>query len=134
MGKNELNVKEVSEMKDLLRSEKVERIDFDQLINLLGQCEQLYNNYLKISAGEELLRNDVVLRISGMEKAVAAVQRNKNAVTDAVMVVDSLDTMSDEELLKQFSRSRAKFQDTFPTSFGVVRSNRKTEKDLSVYK
>jgi hypothetical protein len=69
----------------------------------------------------ELLRHDYVGRLSGMLKAIAAVDRRHATGSEILAQLEALPGCSTEQLIEQYRRVSARFRDTFPASFGMVR-------------
>lgn len=69
----------------------------------------------------ELLRNDCIMRISGMLKAIAAVKRNHDKAFEVIGYVEKLTEMKSAELIEEYRRVSAGFRNAFPSSFGLLR-------------
>jgi len=67
-----------------------------------------------------LLRADYINRISGMVKAVAAVERSLDKATEAVGYLEKLDELNAAELIEQYRRTSARFRGAFPSTFGLA--------------
>ena len=100
-----------------LRGERLEQIDFDLLLTRLEACRerlvQMDCQFQELS----LLRADYTDRISGMVKAIAAVTGTKEAMREALMLIESLETVSAEAMIALYRKIRARFRDHFPFSF-----------------
>jgi hypothetical protein len=105
-----------------LAEESVSLIDFDELSRQLVVAQQAVSALSQCSKELELLRTDYVERISGMAKAVAAAENKKEESEEMLTVCMGLETASVTQLLTNYRRVSAKFRDTFPASFGLLRT------------
>jgi len=94
------------------------RLDFDRLRDLLESQTRLLERSTGEAAERQLLRQDLIARIAGMAKAIAAVSRRAGRIREAVEYVERLDRKSAGELLEEYRLVSARFRDTFTTSFG----------------
>ncbi|KAA3634860.1 MAG: hypothetical protein DWP97_06090 [Calditrichaeota bacterium] len=124
---------ELNRYAELLKSEQIERIDFDKLISLLQESSVHFSNFEDISEQYTTLKEDVIFRIAGMEKAITAVNRKNSDVEELTTLINEIGNLNAEELLKQYRKSQARFRDAFPTSFGVFK-DKASKRDLSEYK
>ena len=134
MENNDQLITGLKECKELIQSEKFEKIDFDKLIHLLEYSVNLLNSFDETQSEICLLKNDIIARISGMEKAVAAALRKPEELAETINLVESLHQLDANKLLNQYKRSQAKFRDAFPSSFGVTKKSSIHRKDISQYK
>lgn len=105
---------------DLLSDDQLPLLDFDKLREGLKVSAQILDETDSIRQSVSVLRKDYEARIAGMLKAIAAVDRKRGGLGEAVKAVESLETMSGEELISCYRRTAARFRDTFPTSFGFL--------------
>ena len=124
---------ELNSYAELLKSEKTAIIDFDKLVSLLHESSALYSSFEKLSEQFNTLKEDIIFRISGMEKAVAAVNQKKTDVEELTALVKNIGNLDAEQLLRQYKKSQVRFRDAFPTSFGLLK-DKASKKDLSEYK
>ena len=104
-----------------LSADEISMIDFDRLGADLGQIRDAMSSMT--SAADELacLRQDYQQRISGMIKAVAAVDRKRDRSKDALEMIESLQELEAPELIRCYRTVSARFRDSFPASLGLLR-------------
>lgn len=110
----------IADFVENLSGEKLDAADFDQLSESLKEIYKLIEDYETLSSEHENLRNDYIKRISGMAKAVAAASRRRDEMEEQLGFIESLNNMPTEMLLKAYRKIQAKFQDSFPASFGLL--------------
>ncbi len=113
MEKNSLCLTDLTDLKTALRSDDLTRLDFDRLADWLDTSARL-------QAEHESLRHDYLSRITGMLKAIAAVDRTNDRHPAILATIESLPSMSTAELLTCYRHAAARFRDAFPTSFGFL--------------
>jgi hypothetical protein len=118
-----------------LHDERLPQLDFDrlgeQLTEILGRIEEM----VSWRQSAELLRQDYEARIAGMLKGIAAVERKRDSLAEALRVIENLSSLSCEELLACYRRTTARFRDTFPASFGYLKSSDAVRREkLAAYK
>lgn len=125
----------VQELVGQLRSDQLPLIDFDQLENWLARSAKLMDEAFATKQTAELLRKDYESRIAGMAKGIAAADRKRDSLDEALRLVEQLPTMSGEQLVACYRHMAARFRDAFPTSFGYLSGGSipRAEK-LTVYK
>jgi len=118
------NNDQIENIKDVLKSlnaEDLPQIDFDKLKGsmtlLLDELPKLYFSSNELS----LLRKDYIERISGMVKAITAACHSRDDLEGTLEYLESLSDKRSEELVKQYRIISARFRDTFPASFGLVK-------------
>ncbi len=128
--------KVIDDTKEYLKSEKIETIDFDSLIDSLESSSNLVDNFARHQSEYNLLRDDYTGRIAGMAKAIAVASSRKSEMRDLLDFVNSLEALTAEQLLGAYRKIQAKFQDCFPASFGLLknRNNQAMEKSISEFK
>ncbi len=118
MEKNKNDINYLTEVAALIDEATVARIDFDELksrlINLHGRLEAQET----LAAEYALLRDDCERRIAGMAKAIAAVDRKRDRLEEALALVEELPGLTSVHLLQTYRRIAARFRDSFPGSFG----------------
>ena len=100
-----------------IQSEHIELIDFDSLLLTLQSAEQQLTSYHQNESDLLLLKDSIAGKIIGMEKAITAVTENKEIFSGTMQLIESLPRLNAEQLLQQYSRTRARFHDAFPTTF-----------------
>ncbi len=125
----------VQELVGQLQSDQLPLIDFDQLKDWLARSAKWMDEALATKQSAEPLRRDYESRIAGMAKGIAAADRKRDSVDEALRLVEQLPTMSGEQLVACYRHTAARFRDAFPTSFGYLGSGSipRSEK-LTVYK
>jgi hypothetical protein len=125
LKKNNDNISDIKEILESLNAESLPQIDFDKLKGSLTLLlEELPVLYL---SGEEhlLLRKDYIERISGMVKAITAARQNRDDLESTLEYLEGLADKKSEDLIRQYRIISARFRDTFPTSFGLVKQSSK---------
>jgi hypothetical protein len=92
-------------------------LDFDTLRVQLTALIAHLEHHEQLSAQHALLRTDHEQRIAGMIKAIAAVDRKRSSMEDALARIDSLTHLTASELIAEYRRVSAAFRDSFPTTF-----------------
>ena len=123
-------------LRERLDGSRVEQIDFDELSEKLGELESLLAVCERYGQELETLREDYTSRIAGMIKAIAAVDRKREAPRLALRELEGLPSLSGRELVECYRRTSAKFRDAFPTSFGPRTSGTTISRtrDINAYK
>lgn len=96
-------------------------IDFDKLKQHLVVAADRLRSTTALAESQARLRDDYEKRIAGMIKAVAAVGRKRDGWEEAAALVDQLPTVTVDRLLEIYRRVSARFRDSFPGSFGLIR-------------
>lgn len=99
-------------------AENLSEIDFDQLTTWLGQLDGLLGQVGSRQTESDVLRSDLIGRLSGMVKAIAAVSDSRQDLSGSLLYLDGLKTMTADDLIEQYRRVSARFRDSFPSSFG----------------
>ena len=124
-------------MTAMLSEEKMAQVDFDKLKDWLNRSSAELDRG-DLATGElRLLRSDIIDRISGMQKAIAAVNKRNDQMDEMLQYLEGLPELSAADLIRQYRITSAKFRDCFPASFGLLRSSSKSVRpgdDLRVYK
>lgn len=121
MKKSNNHIDDIKNVLESFNAENLPQIDFDKLKGTLAiLLEELPNLYL---SGDELslLRKDYIERISGMVKAITAARQNREDLESTLEYIESLFGKKSEDLVKQYRIISARFRDTFPASFGLVK-------------
>jgi hypothetical protein len=121
----------------LLDGEQIAELDFDQLAVCLQESISVLEQSAQQDAELTVLRDDYIDRISGMRKATAAVSRNHDNLEEMLEYLDRLPELSSAELIKQYRVTSAGFRESFPASYGQLRTSRSVPAagpDLSIYK
>lgn len=92
-------------------------LDFDTLRDRLATLVNELEHADRMSTDHALLRADYEQRLAGMIKAIAAVDRKRGGVEDALATVDRLTHLTASELIAEYRRVSAAFRDSFPTTF-----------------
>jgi hypothetical protein len=103
-----------------IADEKLPEIDFDLLSSRLTEASGRLQKAAGNTTELELLKSDYQTRISGMVKAMSAVDRKRGSLLSALETIDKLNEMSAAELLNTYRTTSAKFRDCFPVSFGSL--------------
>jgi hypothetical protein len=109
---------ELSELKAACTAENLLQLDFDRLRAALKEQLELLAAHEASIAELEHLRRDYIERITAMAKAIAAVSRRKESLSDVAEYIMSLSTLPAQQLIEHYRLTRARFREAFPTSFG----------------
>ncbi len=123
MKKNSDYIDDINDVLESLKAENLPEIDFDKL---KGTLSLLLDELPKMHLSEDelsLLRKDYIERISGMAKAITATRQNRDEIESTLEYLESLSDKRSDELVKQYRIISARFRDTFPASFGLVKQN-----------
>ncbi|MCP4703137.1 MAG: hypothetical protein GY865_00885 [candidate division Zixibacteria bacterium] len=100
-----------------LSDEKLEQINFDELIEVLGAVKDNVNQEQETATELEYLKEEYRNRIIGMVKANLACRQNERDADLAVKLSDDISEISAEELVGMYGRTAARFRTNFPASF-----------------
>ena len=118
MEKNNDDIDYLKEAVRFFDEATLPQIDFDELkVRLSTACDRLTAQE-ELAAEHALLRDDCERRIAGMTKAIAAVDRKRDRMEEALALVDELPAFDSAQLLQTYRRVAARFRDCFPGSFG----------------
>ena len=126
-----------TDLREQLSPASLARIDFDELDQ---RIERLVTDLpqLSQSLGDlAVLREEFEMRLAGMLKAIAAVERSRTSLESATCQIEQFPSLSAAELLKQHRATSARFRDLFPGSVVLKRQLAKRSDhtmELSKYK
>jgi hypothetical protein len=120
MTREDLDVRQVEDIRQSLHDESIELIDFDRLDEILKITASLAENNLKINRELEILKVDYRKRIIGMLKAVLACREDISISELAARLSDSDNDIHSSELTRLYCRTAASFRSRFPASFKYV--------------
>ena len=118
MEKNKSDTDYLAEMVTLIDEATLPQIDFDELKARLSAVGDRLTAQDELAAEYALLRDDCERRIAGMTKAIAAVDRKRERMEEALALIDELPALGSARLLQTYRRVTARFRDSFPGSFG----------------
>lgn len=104
-------------LRENLAGELIEKIDFDQVIEILGTIRNKINQEQETVNELEYLKEEYRSRIIGMVKANLACRKNQKDSDLAVKLADDISGISAEELVGMYARVAARFRTNFPASF-----------------
>lgn len=105
-------------IREQLDASRIDQINFDEMSERLDELASLLAECERRDQERDILREDYVGRITGMLKAIAAVDRKREAPRLALREVDGLSSLDGQELIDCYRRTSARFRDAFPASFG----------------
>ncbi len=117
MVTDKLNKETIDLLYQNLSDEAIEKIDFDELIEILGAVRDNVNLEQKTVSEFEYLKKEYRNRILGMVKANLACRQNERDADLAVKLSDDISGISAEELVGMYRRVAARFRTNFPASF-----------------
>lgn len=103
-----------------LDNERPDIIDFDTLTESLRQLDTVLAAADDTAEQRERLADDYRARIAGMIKAIAAVNRRRDAFDIAALELEQLATLDTDALILYYQRTAARFRDAFPASFAYL--------------
>ncbi len=109
-----------------LNDDELSLIDFDELQQHLQQFSAKFVAVDGIAKEYAALRQDCQQRLTGMIKAIAAVDRKRDGYESALATISELPSLSAEDLLRKYRQVSARFRDCFPTSFAGLRTGNQT--------
>lgn len=129
-NRNAFDPAEGARLADQLCSRDIPTLDFDSLAawlraasEHLRQLTHEKENYLALARSAQqiehdlsLLRDDYRARITGLLKAIAVADNSRTRHDALTEIINSLSTMSAEELIACYRRTSAIFRDHFPTT------------------
>lgn len=110
----------INQVTTRLTDDSMALIDFDELKQWLGEIAPLLSEGEQLASECATLHEDMVGRISGMMKAVAAVQRSESGLESIADYLEELPQMDASELVRQYRRTSARFREAFGASFKGV--------------
>jgi len=122
MINEDLDLKQVEQVRKSLHDESIELINFDQLNEILNQTAALAECNHKTSKELTILKDDYRKRIIGMLKAVLACREDVEISELAARLSDSDNDIHSSELMRLYSRTAASFRSRFPASFRYVKA------------
>ena len=117
-----------------LKSEHLEKIDFDVLIEQLGKVISLHKKHKQLQSEFQVLQSSLISKISIMEKASLVVSRKRPDLKEIDRQKEELFKRSANELLEQFEKSESKFHASFPVTFQFQKKYTSEAKNYSSYK
>ncbi|MEA3296574.1 MAG: hypothetical protein U9R56_01775 [candidate division Zixibacteria bacterium] len=109
----------IDQLLDSLSEEKISRVDFDHWKAWLRDTAVVLEEVENLREDLEAMRQDYIGRISGMMKAVAAVERSDSLLESTLEYLQELPALSGRELVRFYRKASARFRDAFPGSFGL---------------
>ena len=110
----------IDDVLEMLDDNNLAALDLNQIKQtILLMKNTIASNDSKL---EELsiLRQDYIQRVSGMLKAIAALNRNKEEAEEILNLIESFVQMPATKLISIYRKVSAKFRNAFPTSFGIT--------------
>ena len=99
----------------LANASQLDQQHADNLQNAREELQRLNDSY-------QLLRDDYHARIVGMLKAIAITDRTHKHLDSLSVMIDSLATMSADDLIRCYRKTAACFRDHFPGNFSIPHS------------
>ncbi|MEW6411657.1 MAG: hypothetical protein AB1483_04185 [Candidatus Zixiibacteriota bacterium] len=109
-----------------IESESIGELDFDQLRATLSDVLTILGEFQLVKQERDLFREDIIKRLSGMEKAIAVARRSRDGVESALLAIEELSGLDAEQLLSRYRKAQARMRDTFPASFADRVRSRKS--------
>jgi hypothetical protein len=129
--------KQVNEFSQMLTEDNILLINFDNLCQCLKDTARILEGNELLVRDLNLLRQDYESRIIGMTKALTVADKNGRGYSDTLEFIDRLPHLTGSELIDCYRKISARFRDTFPASYGLLRqpSNRSGRlSDLNSFK
>lgn len=121
-------------VQEQLKSEQLEKIDFDNLIKQLEKTKSLYENYLLLNSEFKILKENVIHKMTIMRKATEAVSKKRPNIKELETELAELASVNSLKLLQIFEKTETKYHSAFPSTFQVANYNRNKTKDYKSYK
>lgn len=118
MENDNLSPEYLEKIMNSLNNDELSTIDFDQLGRMLDNLSGQLDDQITAAQELSLIKDDYRKRIGGMVKAIAAVDRKRDALDQALAAISDLQEMSCQDLITCYQRTSARFRDCFPASFG----------------
>ena len=112
----------VDQLLDNFSEEKISLVDFDRCKDWLRNTARVLKEVENLREDIDTMRQDYIGRISGMMKAVAAVERSSSALESTLEYLQELPSLSSHDLVSHYRKTSARFRDAFPGSFGLTLS------------
>lgn len=119
MEKSKNDIDYLEEVAGLIDDTTMSRLDFDEIKARLLSLRDGLAAQAELAGEHALLREEYEQRIAGMAKAIAAVDRKRNRMEEALALVEGLPVLTSAKLLETYRRVAARFRDCFPGSFGI---------------
>jgi len=103
-----------------LKTEAVEKIDFDALIDTLSDTADSIEAYESVNTELTYLKNEYRNRIIGMLKANLACRKNERDIELAARLTGDISEIDCDEMVRTYRRVASRFRANFPTSFGYL--------------
>lgn len=114
-----------------LKSEKLEQIDFDKLIVQIDKVQILYVTHEKQHAEYHILKENLIQKISTMEKAMHVVSHKRPNIKEVEKSLQQLSQFGSEKLIDLFESTELKFHTAFPSTFQNNFHKKKRAKEYS---
>ncbi len=121
-------------IQEQLKSEQLEKIDFDNLIKQLEKTKTLYENYILLNSEFEILKENIIHKIAVMKKATEAVSKKRSNMKELETELEKLVSENSSNLLQVFDKTEIKYHAAFPSTFQIANYNRNKTKDYKSYK
>lgn len=128
------DIEELLLIQEQLKSEQLEKINFDNLIIQLGKIHSFYENYLHLNNEYQQLKENLITKIKVMEKAIEVVRKKRPDINEIKLKFQELAAMNSLELMHSFDKTETKFHASFPSTFHLGYRHKNKIKDYSSYK
>ncbi len=118
-------------VREQLKSEKLELIDFDKLIVQLDRIQTLYESYETLESELLTFKENILQKINTMEKAMHVVASKRPKLKDVEQSLQELSEMNPEQLIAQYNKTEARFHTAFPSTFQSMLQQKKRNKNYS---
>ena len=125
MEKDKSDIQYLEQVAMLLDDTNMSRLDFDELKQCLLTIRDTLSVQEELAIDHACLRKEFEQRITGMIKAIAAVDRKHSCWEEALALVEELPALRAEKLLETARRVAARFRDYFPGSYGLHTSSKR---------
>ena len=128
------DIEELLLTNEQLKSEQLEKIDFDKLIQQLDKIHTLYENFVHVNSEFQQLKENLISKIKIMEKSTEVVRKKRPDIDEIKLKFEKLTSMNSLDLLHTFEKTETKFHAAFPSTFHLAYKNKNKVKDYSSYK
>ena len=134
MKNDKIDFEELLHIHKQLKSEHLEKIDFDILIEQLGNVISLHKKYQQLKAEHQELQENLISKISIMEKATEVVRKKRPNLKVIDNQKQELAKLPAKELISEFVKSETRFHSAFPSTFHFQKKFSNKFKNYSAYK
>ena len=127
-------VAELLVIQEQLKSEQLEKINFDTLILHLEKIQSFYKIYQKTNDEHQILQHNIIKKITTMENAIEIVSKKRPEHHTNASTAEKLSQMNSIEIIEKFDKTETKFHSAFPSTFRIENNYKKQTEKYNSYK